>query len=356
MATSFRSACFIFPLRFSYSKRLKAVLAALLFVLPVLAMRAQAQTTTISGTVYDPRTLANGGLPLPGVLVYATTGTPAALTPGVQCLTSTSSAPSGAGIVSYTNTAVDGTFTLTNVPENATYTVVIQAGKWRRQYTETVAAAPLTGIELDMPSTHLQGDIPLIAIATGSADGLECVFRDMGIADTEFTDDKGVVNPGGRIHLYKGSGSAGADISASTPSQSVLMGTAMDSTLLNSYDMVMFPCQGAAYFQNSAAQTNLVNYANMGGRVFTTHYSYVWLDPDSPYDSQFPPVANWDLGQAYPNPDPGVAMVNTGFTDGATLSQWLYNAGASFNNTPGRFRSARFAATSKRSSLQHNRG
>jgi hypothetical protein len=228
------------------------VFAVVLFVSAVLAMRASAQLTTISGTVYDPRTLANGGLPLPGVLVYATTGTVAPLTPGVQCLTSASSTPSGAGIVSYTNTAVDGTFTLTNVPENATYTVVIQAGKWRRQYTETVAAAPLTGIELDMPSTHLQGDIPLIAIATGAADGLECVFRDMGIADTEFTDDKGVVNPGGRIHLYRGSGSPGADISGSTPSQSVLMGTATDSTLLNNYDMVMFPCQGSSYFQTPA--------------------------------------------------------------------------------------------------------
>jgi len=31
----------------------------------------------------------------------------------------------------------------------------------------------------------------------------------------------------------------------------------------------------------------------MPGRVFATHYSYAWLDPDSPYDSQFPAVANW---------------------------------------------------------------
>jgi hypothetical protein len=311
------------------------VFAATVFALLFLSAHALAQTTTISGTVYDPRTLANHGLPLPGVLVYATTGTVAPLTPGVQCLTSTSSAPTDPNVVSYTNSAVDGTFTLTNVPVNATYTLVIQAGKWRRQFTQTVAAAPLTGIELDMPSSHSQGDIPLIAIATGNADGLECVFRNMGIADTEFTDDNGVVNPGGRIHLYKGSGAAGADISLSTPSQTVLMGTAQNSTLLNSYDMVMFPCQGSPYYQTPAALSNLVNYANAGGRVFTTHFSYVWLDPESPSNSQFPPVANWSPEQLAPTPDPGVAMVNTGFTDGATLSQWLYNVGASYNDTPG---------------------
>jgi hypothetical protein len=310
-------------------KKFTGSLAALLFVLPMLGVVASAQNTTISGKVYDPRTSANGGLPLPGVLVYATTGTVPPLTPGVQCLTSTSSAPTGAGIVSYTNSAVDGTFTLPNVPENATYTVVIQAGKWRRQYTETVAAAPLTGIELDMPSNHTQGDIPLIAISTGSVDALECVVRDMGIADTEFTDDNGTVNAGGRIHLYKGSEEPGVVINASTPLESTLM---TNPTTMNSYDVLMFPCQGTPAGQASTAgATNLSNYANAGGRVFATHYSYAWLDPASPYDSQFlstggTGVATWVPDTSLSN---GTATINTGFNDGATLAQWLLNAGAS---------------------------
>jgi hypothetical protein len=311
--------------------RFNGAIAALLLVFPVLSTHAFAQTTTISGTVYDPRTTASA-LPLPNVLVYVTTGTVAPLPSGVQCLT----ASSPSGVVSYTNTAVDGTFTLTDVPENATYTLVIQAGKWRRQFSETVAAAPLTGLVLNMPSNHTQGDIPLIAIATGSVDALECVFRNMGIADTEFTDDNGTVNPGGRIHLYKGSASPGADISSSTSSQTTLLGTATDSSLLNSYDVVMFPCQGTPSGQTTtAAATNLVNYANAGGRVFATHYSYAWLDPNTPYDSPFPPVANWDPGLTDPTPDPGPATIDTGFTDGATLAQWLQNAGASYDNTPG---------------------
>jgi hypothetical protein len=303
--------------------------AALLFVLPLFGVLASAQNTTISGTVYDPRTLAKGGLPLPGVLVYATTGTVAPLTPGVQCLTASTSSPADPNLVSYANTAVDGTFTLTNVPQNATYTVVIQAGKWRRQFTETVAAAPLTGIELDMPANHTQGDIPLIAIATGSVDALECVLRDMGMASTEFTDDNGIVNPGGRIHLYKGSDSPGAEVNATTPSETTLM---TNATTMNSYDVLMFACQGSAAGQASTAgATNLSNYANAGGRVFATHYSYAWLDPAAPYDSQFlsatgTGVATWVNDSTLTN---GTATINTGFNDGATLAQWLLNSGAS---------------------------
>ena len=173
---------------------------------------AAAQTTTISGTVYDPRT--TNALPLPNVLVYATTAPVAALPAGVQCLTY--QAPTG--VVSYAYTAVDGTFTLANIPENATYTIVIQAGKWRRQFpNEAVGASPLTGLVLNMPANHTEGDIPKIAIVTGSVDGVECVLLHMGIASSEFTDDTGSVNPGGRIHLYQGGGNPGAEISASTP-------------------------------------------------------------------------------------------------------------------------------------------
>ena len=199
--------------------RFRGTLAALLLLLPVACGVAAAQNTTISGTVYDPR--GASGLPLPNVLVYASTTTVSAPASGVQCLTFANQTPTGANVVAYTYTAVDGTFTLTGIPENASYTIVIQAGKWQRQFSETVAAAPLTGLALNMPANHTQGNIPMIAIATGSVDGAECVLRDMGISDSEFTDD--VANSGGYIHLYQGSSSTGAEISASTPSETLLM-------------------------------------------------------------------------------------------------------------------------------------
>ena len=329
-------SCLVVSHRFTITRRLARsanAIAKLIWLVPAACAVAFAQTpatTTISGTVYDPR--GTGGLPLPNVLVYASTSAVSPPPAGVQCLTYANQIPTGANVVTYTYTAGDGTFTLQNVPENASYTVVIQAGKWQRQFSETVAAAPLSGLILSMPADHTQGNIPLIAIATGSVDGAECVLRDMGISDSEFTDDTGSVNPGGSIHLYKGSDSPGAEISASTPNETGLMG-GTSTTPLNSYDMVMFPCQGTASGQATATgATNLLNFATAGGRIFATHYSYAWLDPASPYNAQFGSVANWTTGTEQ-QINSGIGTVLTNFSDGAILAQWLQNSGATVIGT-----------------------
>ena len=313
---------------------------ALLWLLLIACGVAAAQTTTISGTVYDPRLAAGkpNPLPLPNVLVYASTSAVAPPPSGVQCLTSANQTPTGANVVpgAFTNTAVDGSFTLQDIPENATYTIVIQAGKWQRQFTETVGTSPLTGLQLSMPANHTQGNMPYIAIATGSVDGAECVLRDMGISDSEFTDDKQTVNAGGYVHLYRGSSSPGADINASTPSETVLMTTNQSGTttpLLNEYDMVMFPCQSNASNQATATGAgNLLSFAEAGGRIFATHYSYAWLDPAAPYGAQFGDVANWTISQEH-DFSAEVGTVQENFSDGIFLAEWLHNAGSTVSGT-----------------------
>jgi sugar lactone lactonase YvrE len=266
--------------------------------------------TIVTGTVYVP----NGKDPLPDALIYIPSAYPGPLTPGVQCVTQANQAQGSP--VTYTYSAVDGTFTLTNVPTGANIPIVIQSGKWRMQGTIsnvsscTTQAAPAWATT--MPSTRLQGDIPKIALVTGNVDALECVLRKTGIADSEFTNSNGT----GRINFYKGGGSPGVQIDSATPAEETLVSS--PSTLAN-YDMVMFPCQGAEYDQSQVDQTNLIDYANAGGRVFATHYSYVWLYDDTPFST----VATWHKNWDPPSPDPGMATVNTGFTDGSTLANWL---------------------------------
>jgi hypothetical protein len=269
-------------------------------------------TTTITGTVYDPRSVN----PLPNVLVYIPNAPVAAFTPGVQCLQA-GSPVSGSPLVS-TNSAVDGTFVLTNVPVGSNIPLVIQAGKWRRQFViPTVTACTNTAMSPNpsMPQTQAQGDIPQIAIVTGSVDALECILRKVGIADSEFTDPGGT----GSIQFFKGSGAAGAQIDSNTPSETTLVSS---PTTLNNYDMVMFPCQGAEYSQTSTNQSNLISYANIGGRVFATHFSYVWLYNDAPFSG----VADWDVNQS--DPSATSATINTSFTGGMNLAQWLQKTGA----------------------------
>ena len=348
MPAAFRFARTLFLSVSWKSTFLSFLLAGLLGLIPNLSQQALAQTTTISGTVYMP----NGTAVLPNVLVYVTTGTvtlPAAganctspaVTAAEGCITSSNITPtvvtSGTGVYAYTTTAVDGTFTLSNVPEGNAYTLVIQSGKWVNEFTEPSSgtlSGPLSGLSLSMPTAHsATANIPLIAIQTGSADALECVFRDIGVADTEFTDDSVSSGPslGGRIHLYKGNG---AEISASTPAASTLQTQAK----LNGYDMVMFPCEGGgATGANSTTIPYLINYASLGGRVFATHNSDAWLDTTNTgangyffYSTGGSTPMTWGSATSSVTPDPGYALINTGFSDGNTLSEWLYENGYSY--------------------------
>ena len=281
-------------------------------------------TTSITGTVFAP----NGIDPLPNVTVYIPTTTVDVFQPGVQCPV-VGAPPSGAPLVG-TVTDVKGNFELDNVPAGANIPLVIVSGRWRRQIVVpgTVACTntPADPTMTVMPSDQTQGDIPKIAIATGAVDQVECILRKVGIKDSEFTNVLG----SGRINLYTGSGGPGAKIDSTTPTQASLMG---NSSLLNSYDVLMLPCQGTPTNNvvTGAVGTqelqNFVNFANSGGRVYSSHYSYAWMVNNPPFDK----VVNWTPNSGtFPD---GFATVNTGFTAGQMLSQWLQDVGAS--TTPG---------------------
>jgi hypothetical protein len=301
------------------------IVAALSFTLSARAQSSQActglcqqqvscpagQSTTITGTVYAP----NGTDPLPNVLVYIPNAPVDAFTSGVSCPVP-GTPPSGSPLVG-ASTASDGTFTLTNVPVGSNIPIVIQAGRWRRQLTVPgTAACTNTGFDARMPRNQTEGDIPRIALASGSADQVECVLRKVGIDDTEFTNPTG----SGRIHFYAGSFSRGAVIDASTPSEDVLMG---NTAVLNQYDVLMVPCEGTQFIRSSAQLSSFLQYANAGGRVYASHFSYVWMYNNPPFDT----VVKWHVSQAQ-LPD-GIATVNTTFPDGDTLAKWLQLVGAS---------------------------
>lgn len=242
--------------------------------------------TSISGTVTAPGhdNTAMWGTPDPiyGALVYVPNGAAGpptyGVTPfatGVSC-DSCSSLVTGDPLVSVT-TGVDGKFTLTNAPCGIDIPVVIQLGRWRRQITVPSVACcadtALTNAQTHLPRDHVgvagdvRSDIPLMAFSTGDVDTLHCVMRKIGIADSEFTNPSGT----GRVRFYVDNG---AKINASTPAASTLYGS---QTELAKYDMALFECVGSQVAKTAAEQTRLINYANAGGRVFATHYSYVWL-------------------------------------------------------------------------------
>jgi hypothetical protein len=332
------------PLRLSRIVLTLARVWVALAVVGGLAAAAQC-TTTVTGKVYSPLGPTSGD-PIPNILVYIpqTAVLPFSTTVGAGV---TGGCAAQANLVSgnpLVNAITDagGNFTLaTTGLTTGTYNVVIQAGKWRRQYPNTTITACTTnnidtqyGGGLTMPATTATtdgtiADLPHIAVVTGSSDSIECIFHQIGIAASEITDPTGT----GSINFYQGVTGAGQYISTSTPKEAALVGV---PATLDNYDVVIFGCQGSTAEADATPtnQQNMVDYANAGGRIFATHYGYNWLDNISPFDT----AAAWTFGKEALSSAEGVvypATIDQTYAEGVILAQWLQNIGASYNNIQG---------------------
>lgn len=274
-------------------------------------------TTSVSGTVLAPTPPAYG-LPDPiyNAVVYVPNAAVQAFATGVSC-DRCGTPLSGSPLVKAL-TGPDGKFTLTNVPVGTNIPLVIQIGRWRRQVvipqvtacTETALPADLTRL----PRNKQEGDIPLMAMVTGNVDTLECVLLKIGIDAAEFTEPSG----NGRVQLHVANG---ANVSATTPAAATLTGS---PTALANYDIVLFACEGSPITKPNANRQNVINYSNLGGRVFATHFEYTYLFNTAPFSM----TANWNADQAHP-PDPLTGLIDTSFPKGQAFAQWLQIVGAS---------------------------
>jgi hypothetical protein len=247
--------------------------------------------------------------------VYIPNAAVAPFTPGVAC-DRCGSPTSGSPVVS-TVTGPDGRFVLRDVPVGANIPLVIQIGRWRRQVVIPNVTAcvdnPLPTTLTRLPRNRTEGDIPLMAMVTGDVDALECVLRKIGLADSEFTRPSN----GGRVQFYVANG---ANAGGGTPAASMLYNS---PTTLAQYDMVLFACEGSHIDKPAAAQRNIVDYANRGGRVFATHFSYTWLYNVTPFSG----AARWNIRQSNPA-SPLTGLIDTSFPRGAAFAEWLRNVGA----------------------------
>ncbi len=291
---------------------------------------AAGSTTTLSGKVYDPAGLH----PLYHVLVYIPNNPNdpglQPFPPGVTCDVCGATAAGDPLVTAYT--APDGTFTLSGVPVGSAVPLVIQLGRWRRQFTVPVStscgANSIPDKTLTMPKTHAEGDIPRIAILTGSYDPVECVLRKMGVADSEFSD---IGNPGhiqfflANSTQYFGTGT-GARIDPGTPAQSQLFATSGGGApVIDQYDIVILECEGYPQAESASDLAALHAYAAAGGRVFASDYAYTWLYQNS----DFSQAASWHVNQN------GSGFSTTGHIDlvsnpkGTPFQKWLELVGAS---------------------------
>ena len=225
--------------------------------------------TSISGTVFAP----NGTLALFGVNVYIPASPPGALTDGVQCSQCQDQLLGGSVASALSDAA--GKFALTKVPSGINVPLVIQVGKWRRLVDipeilpcqDNVLPANITSL----PKNKSEGDLPRIAMTTGSNDALECLVKKLGVDPREFTTDGGA----GRIHLYTGNGATGLSDGSPMAQAVALWG---DLNKLKNYDIAAFSCEGSERTGiTPAMMANVKSFADLGGRVFMSHYHRQWI-------------------------------------------------------------------------------
>jgi hypothetical protein len=282
-------------------------------------------TTSITGKVYIP----SGSLPLYNVIVYVPNKPDELMpfTPGVVCDACGAVASGSPLVVALTDE--NGHFQIDNAPAGDNIPLVIQLGRWRRRFIidhiDPCSTYAFPDHKLTMPSKHGQGDIPLMAVATGCADPFECLLRKIGIDDKEYTDNTG----NGRIHIYHspnnncpGMGTSGLDLNPPAPSATALYG---DIKQLKKYDVVILPCEGQELMKTKDQYNNMLNYLNAGGRVFTTHWSFTWIvrGPDP-----LPMTGEWQVGQN-PPAVPFHALIDMTFPKGKAFAYWMKNVGAS---------------------------
>jgi hypothetical protein len=290
--------------------------------------------TTLTGVVYDPA----GNNPLYNILVYVPNTTPSAITSGAtcdKCDTYVTGQPIAVAL-----TDAQGRFSLKNVPSGANIPLVMQTGKWRRQITvANVPACASTALtdknQTRLPKNKSEGDIPLVALATGGSDAVECLLRSVGIDENEFTNDSGT----GRVQLFQGyrasptimTGGASAALRAVDQLWASV-------TSMKKYDVVLMACEGDSGQSEgrTAAQYAAVRgYADLGGRIFGSHYHNNWIRSEDGTPSQgYPQVVKFASGaHGLDNPVPYPLQIDTTFPKGVAFRDWLVAVGAT--PTPG---------------------
>lgn len=294
------------------------------------------ETTRLKGIVYNPA----GTLPLYGALVYVPNAPLEHFPDEVRCGACEDEVSGKPLVVATTN--YKGEFTLEDVPVGDDIPLVIQLGRWRRFVTipkieacvDNDAPAALTRLPRKHKESSEFDNIPRMAMVTGSADALERVIAGAGIDCSEFKNVAyPIPNPEpARIHYYRRNGSYIGSTS-STPSLEDLLD---NPARMAKYDMILLACPSSASNANAndARRKNLADYAAAGGRVFTTHYSWAWLNNNN--HGGFHGTADWRIGSS----DITGASTNTGYIDtshpkGTAFADWLFSDPVNASTTYG---------------------
>lgn len=279
-------------------------------------------TTTLTGTVYAP----NGTLPLYNALVYVPNAPVPPLPREVTC--DRCGVIAGGEPIAATLSDAHGAFRLENVPAGTDIPLVIQVGKWRREVVvPEVRACETTALDdpelTRLPRNRSEGNLPRIALTTGSCDNLICLMPKLGIDASEWGiagEDRAVTFYSGVVQSFDvGLDRYDAHLRQMT-NASTLWG---DRDELMKYDMAVLSCECEEALSNKsdAAFDAVTRYLNAGGRVFGTDFQYVWYkySPDARLAGLFDVPGPDFSGNVAQSP----VVLDASFPKGRALVDWF---------------------------------
>lgn len=279
--------------------------------------------TTLRGTV----TIPSGALPLPDVAVYVPIdGTLRDIDIGASCQ------PCGDELSGrprvWTTTDIQGRFELRGVPAGEPITLVTEVGKWRRVSTiPAVQRCTVVDVDSDLtrlPRNQQEGSLPQFAVTTGGCDAMECLLRKIGISDSEFTPE----GQGGRVNLFHGQHGTRRYANSLNNGANFTSASSWwrDLNNLLPYDIIIHSCECSEQRSGKPDEATraMRDFTNVGGRLFLSHYHYVWMRR-GPAD--FQSVAQWSNFEAAIISNR--ATIDTSFGKGQQLANWMHENGIS---------------------------
>jgi hypothetical protein len=277
--------------------------------------------TSVSGLVYDPSFQD----PLYNITVFAPkSATLPALPKGAACLSCDALYPSfyGSDVTDAT-----GHFKVDNVPPGTNVPLVVQTGKWRKEFMIPSVTKcidnPQPDKTLRMPKNEIMGagNMPDFAISTGQSDSLECLLLRIGVDADEWVPGPSTA---GHVHIFQGNGAT------TMPAAPASYMSLWDSTAdLMNYDVTLLSCEGEETENvTDANRQSLLDYSNAGGRVFASHWHYSWFDqgPFAAFNlaTWYPGTQTLDDTMLFPG-DIDTTLLKNGqpFPEGVALDTWL---------------------------------
>lgn len=247
--------------------------------------------TTLTGRVLAP----NGIDPIPFAQVYVPVSV-GAMPEGVACELCSEV---GGNAYVRTQTAVDGSFTLSPIPTQegqdpgVEYDLVVQKGRFR-QVSKVTIDAPCADNQAPTAATTLprknEGDdtIPKIAVATGDYDIMECVLLELGLEQGSFDLWNGIQDP-----LFGGTPDTRGDLDALLSNPEVM----------KQYNIIFLNCSADEFegqLANETIRRNIEGYVAAGGRLYVTDWSYDYVEQIP----EFAPVIDFAPGMSDTAPEP----------------------------------------------------